>query len=67
MSYETGTTHGDAEVTFQQIADEIGVSRPQAQQIYHRAIRKLQSDSRLRAYWEDMLEQPRSLDLVSPE
>lgn len=56
-----------AEVTFQEIADELGITKQGARQIYHRALRKLQRDSRLRAYWEDMLEQPRSLDSASSE
>jgi DNA-directed RNA polymerase sigma subunit (sigma70/sigma32) len=60
------STDNPEALSFQEIADELGVSRPVVQVIYHRAIRKIKDDPKLRAYWEDMLE-PRSLDSVLPE
>lgn len=45
----------DSEVTWQKIADEIGLSRQGAKHVYDSAIRKLQKDKRLKQYWIDLV------------
>lgn len=45
----------DGEVTWQKIADEVGLSRQGAKHVYNSAIRKLQKDKHLQQYWIDLV------------
>ena len=45
----------DGEVTWQEIADEMGLSRQGAKYVYNSAIRKLKSNPELKKYWLDLI------------
>ncbi len=42
-------------MTFQEIADEIGISRQGVKHVYDKAIRKIRGDAKLKEYWHFML------------
>jgi len=45
----------DGDVTWQKIADEIGLSRQGAMHVYRTAIRKLEKNKKLKQYWVDQI------------
>ena len=45
----------DGEVTWQRIADEVGLSRQGAKHVYNNAILKLQKNEQLKQYWVDLI------------
>jgi hypothetical protein len=45
----------DGEVTWQRIADEVGLSRQGAKHVYNTAILKLQKNKQLQQYWVDLI------------
>jgi len=45
----------DGDVTWQKIADEIGLSRQGAVHVYRTAIRKLEKNKKLKQYWIDLI------------
>lgn len=51
MSYLLGKIKDDGEVSWQEIADELGLSRQGAKYVYDGAIRKLQNNKKLKEYW----------------
>ena len=45
----------DGEVTWQEIADELGLSRKGAKYVYNSAIKKLKDNPELKKYWLDLI------------
>ena len=45
----------DGEATWQEIADEIGLSRKGAKYVYNSAMKKLKQNPELRKYWIDLI------------
>ena len=45
----------DGEATWQEIADEIGLSRKGAKYVYNSAMKKLKQNPELKKYWIDLI------------
>ena len=55
MSHAVGKIKDGGEVSWQEIADELGLSRQGAKYVYDSAIRKLQNNNKLKEYWYELV------------